>query len=165
MEKYFNIGEIVNTHGLKGEMKVIPLTDDMRRFDLLDSVIIQDKEYDVLSVKYQKDRVILKLNGIESIEEAEKFKKKYITIPREKAIELPEDTYFIADLIGCKVLDTNGFEYGTIYDVLQTGSNDVYWVKGNKEVLVPVLKEIVLDINVNDQIIVIKPVSEWQDED
>ncbi|SHE61092.1 ribosome maturation factor RimM [Clostridium fallax] len=164
-KQLFKVGQIVNTHGIKGEVKIIPLTSDIKRFDYLDKVILEDKELNIEGVKYQKDRVILKLEGIDSIEQAEKLKNKYLLIEREEAIELPEDTYFIADLIGCKVLDTTGFEYGNITEVIQTGSNDVYWVKGNKEVLVPVLKDIVLDINIDEETITIKPIGEWMDED
>ena len=163
--EFLNIGQIVNTHGLKGEMKVIPLTDDMYRFDDLEEIILDEKNIYIENVKYQKDRVILKLEGIDTIEQAEKLKKKYVKVPREESVELEEDTYFITDLMGCKVLDTEGFEYGNIFEVIQTPSNDVYWVKGKKEVLVPVLKEIVLDININDQIITIRPVGDWMDED
>ena len=162
---FLNIGQIVNTHGLKGEMKVIPLTDDMYRFDDLEEIILDGKSVYIENVKYQKDRVILKLEGVDTIEQAEKLKKKYVQIEREEAVELDEDTYFITDLMGCTVIDTEGFEYGKIFEVIQTPSNDVYWVKGNKEVLVPVLKEIVLDININDAIITIRPVGEWMDED
>ncbi|WP_300348104.1 ribosome maturation factor RimM [Clostridium sp.] len=158
------IGQIINTHGLRGEMKVMPLTEDMRRFDDLEYVLLKGKKVKVEGVKYFKDKVILKLEGINSIEEAEKLKRTYLEIDREHAIELEEDEYFIVDLIGCKVLDTEGFEYGKIKDVIQTPSNDVYWVQGKKEVLVPVLKDIVLDINMDDKLITIRPSGEWQDE-
>ncbi|GKX66287.1 ribosome maturation factor RimM [Inconstantimicrobium mannanitabidum] len=164
-KQFLNIGKVVNTHGVKGEVKVIPLTEDMRRFDELEEVLIGDETYAIDGCKYQKDRVILKIRGIDSIDDTAKIRNKYITIPRDQAIVLPEDTYFISDLIGCKVEDTDGFQYGKVYDVIQTGSNDVYWVKGNKEILVPVLKEIVLDINIDSELIVIKPSGEWQDED
>ncbi len=147
MEDLLVVGQIINTHGLRGEMKVMPLTEDMRRFDYLEYVILKGKKVKVDGVKYFKDKVILKLEGINSIEEAEKLKRTYLEIEREDAIELEEDEYFIVDLVGCTVVDTEGFEYGKIKDVIQTPSNDVYWVQGKKEVLVPVLKDIVLDIN------------------
>lgn len=165
MKEFFNVGQIVNTHGVKGEVKVYPLTDDVNRFDDLKEVLIDDKKAVIEWVKYQKDRVIVKIKGIDTMNDAEKLKQKYIRVTRENAVELPEDTYFISDLIGCKVSDTDGFDYGNVYDVIQTGSNDVYWVKGNKEILVPVLKEIVLDINIGEKKIIIKPSGEWQDED
>ena len=84
---------------------------------------------------------------------------------RKDAKKLPKDTYFITDLLECKVLDTDNFEYGVIKEVLKTPNNDVYWVKGKKEILVPVLKDIVLDIDVENRKILIKPSGEWQDED
>ena len=165
MRDILRVGKIVNTHGLKGEMKVIPLTDDMRRYDDLEFVLLDGKEVKIENVKYQKDRVILKLENIDIIEEAEKLKNKYLEIPREYAVELEEDTYFIADLIGCNVVDTDGKDLGQIYEVLQTKNNDVYWIKKPKELLIPVLLDIVLDINIEERKITIKPVGEWQDED
>ena len=156
MEDLLVVGQIINTHGLRGEMKVMPLTEDMRRFDYLEYVILKGKKVKVEGVKYFKDKVILKLEGINSIEEAEKLKRTYLEI---------EDEYFIVDLVGCTVVDTEGFEYGKIKDVIQTPSNDVYWVQGKKEVLVPVLKDIVLDINMDEKLITIRPSGEWQYED
>lgn len=165
MRDILRVGKIVNTHGLKGEMKVIALTDDPKRYNDLEFVLLDGKEVKIESRKFQKDRVILKLEGINSIEEVEKLKNKYLEIPREYAVELEEDTYFIADLIGCRVFDTEGKDLGEIFDVLQTKNNDVYWIKKPKELLIPVLLEIVLDINIEDRKIIIKPVGEWQDED
>ncbi|MGL5245048.1 MAG: ribosome maturation factor RimM [Sarcina sp.] len=167
MREFLRVGQIINTHGVKGEVKVLPLTDDMYRFDDLEYVTINGKKVNIESVKYLKDKVILKLEGIDTMNEAEKlkFKQYYLEVSRDQAVELPKDSYFIADLIGCKVMDTNNFQYGTIKDVIQTPANDVYWVKGPKEILVPVLKEIVLDINIEDRVIIIKPSGEWQDED
>jgi len=165
LEQFLNVGQIVNTHGVKGEVKVFPLTDDPMRFKKLKKVIIDNKEVQILSYKFQKDRVILKLEGIDTMDDAIRLKGKYLKISREDAVKLPKDTYFIADLIGCSVFDTDETPLGEVYDVIKTGSNDVYWVKGIKELLIPVLKEIVLDINVEDKKIVIKPVKEWQDED
>ncbi|SHH52683.1 ribosome maturation factor RimM [Clostridium intestinale] len=165
MEQFLNVGQIVNTHGVKGEVKVFPLTDDPMRFKKLKKVIIDNKEVQILSYKFQKDRVILKLEGVDTMDDAIRLKGKYLKISREDAVKLPKDTYFIADLIGCSVFDTDETPLGEVYDVIKTGSNDVYWVKGIKELLIPVLKEIVLDINVEDKKIVIKPVKEWQDED
>ena len=136
-KEIFNIGKIVNTHGVRGEV----------------------------NRKYQKDRVILKLEGIDSIEETAKIRNKYNEIERKDVVELPDDTYFISDIIGCRVIDTDEFEYGKVFDVIQTKNNDVYWVKGKKEILIPVLKEIVTDINVDEGVITIRPSGEWQDED
>ena len=165
MKDILRVGKIVNTHGLKGEVKVIPLTDDPKRYNELEFVLIDGIERKIQGCKYQKDRVIVKIEGINTIEEAEKYKNKYMEIPREYAVPLEEDTYYIADIIGCTVYDTNGKELGQIYDVIQTKNNDVYWIRKPKELLIPVLLEIVTDIDIENRKITIKPVGEWQDED
>lgn len=165
MREILRVGKILNTHGIKGEVKVLPLTDDPKRYDDLEFVLLDGKEVNVEGCKYQKDRVIVKLEGINTVEEAERLKNKYLEIPREYAVELEEDTYFIADIIGCTVYDTEGNNLGKIYDVIQTKNNDVYWIRKPKELLIPVLLDIVLDINVEEGKIIIKPVGEWQDED
>lgn len=165
MKDILRVGKIVNTHGLKGEVKVIPLTDDPKRYNELEFVLIDGVKRNIEGCKYQKDRVIVKVEGINSIEEAEKYKNKYMEIPREYAVPLEEDTYYIADIIGCSVYDTEGKNLGEVYDVIQTKNNDVYWIRKPKELLIPVLLDIVMDIDVEDKKIVIKPVGEWQDED
>ena len=191
MSKNLKVGKIVNTHGLKGEVKVIPLTDDMRRFDDLDFVLKEGMAVIVSgraavytangtfqlycntiqqeglgeSCKYQKDRVIIKLEGVNKIEDAERLKEKFMEVTRENAVELEEDCYFLADLRECTVFDTTGKELGRIYDVIQTKNNDVYWIRKPKELLIPVLKDIVLDINIDERKIIIRPVGEWMDED
>ena len=165
MSNNLKVGKIVNTHGIKGEVKVIPLTDDPRRFDYLDHVLINGEEVKVEKCKYQKDRVIVKLENINSIEEAERLKEKFMEVERENAVELEEDCYFFADLKECTVFDTNDKEIGKLYDIIQTKYNDVYWIRKPKEVLIPVLKDIVMDINIDDRKIIIKPIGEWMDED
>ncbi|MBD7914086.1 16S rRNA processing protein RimM [Clostridium sp. Sa3CUN1] len=165
MKEILRVGKIVNTHGLKGEVKVIPLTDDPKRYNELEFVLIDGIKRNIEGCKYQKDRVIVKVEGINSIEEAEKYKNKYMEIPREYAVPLEEDTYYIADIIGCNVYDTEGKDLGKIYDVIQTKNNDVYWIRKPKELLIPVLLDIVTDIDVENKKIIIKPVGEWQDED
>lgn len=165
MRDILRVGKIVNTHGLKGEVKVIALTDDSKRYNDLDFVLIDGVERKIQGCKFQKDRVIVKIEGIDSIEEAEKYKNKYMEIPREYAVPLEEDTYYIADIIGCNVYDTSGKSLGEVYDVIQTKNNDVYWIRKPKELLIPVLLEIVTDINIDNRKIIIKPVGEWQDED
>ncbi len=165
MKDILRVGKIVNTHGLKGEVKVIPLTDDPKRYNDLEFIIIDGVERKIQGCKYQKDRVIVKIEGINSIEEAEKYKNKYMEIPREYAVPLEEDTYYIADIIGCNVFDTNGKDLGEVYDVIQTKNNDVYWIRKPKELLIPVLLDIVTDIDVENKKITIRPVGEWQDED
>jgi len=105
LEQFLNVGQIVNTHGVKGEVKVFPLTDDPMRFKKLKKVIIDNKDVQILSYKFQKDRVILKLEGVDTMDDAIRLKGKYLKVSREDAVKLPKDTYFIADLIGCSVFD------------------------------------------------------------
>jgi 16S rRNA processing protein RimM len=162
MKDFLSVGQIINTHGLKGEVKVYPLTDDLRRFRKLKTVIIDSVEHTVVWCKLQTDKVILKLEGIDTIEQAQNYKNKYIEIERKHAVQLEEGEYFIADLIGCKVVDENDIELGEIADVIKTGSNDVYWVKGKTELLVPALRSIVLNVDVLDKKVKIKPVEVWQ---
>lgn len=161
MEKFLAVGQIINTHGLKGELKIYPLTDDIRRFRKLEKVFIDGVEKKVVWCKLQTDRVILKIEGIDSIEQAQKYKDKYVEIAREDAVPLEEGTYFVADLIGCTVYDTEGRNLGVVYDVLKTGSNDVYWIKEGKELLIPALRDIVVEVDVEHSKIVIKPVETW----
>ncbi|SFC73255.1 ribosome maturation factor RimM [Clostridium uliginosum] len=164
MEELFKIGQIINTHGIKGEVKVYPLTEDVQKFKKLKNVFVDGVERNILSVKFQKDRVILKIEGIDSMNDAETYKQKYLEIPRSAEKPLEEDTYYVTDLIGCIVYDTENVELGEIFEVLSTPNNDVYWIKEPKELLIPVLKDIVLSIDINEKKIVIKPVGQWQDE-
>ena len=165
MEEYFKVGQIVNTHGIKGEVKVIPLTDDVNNFKRYGKVLIDDTWRKIQGVKFQKDRVILKLEGIESINEAETFKLKYLRVLRSEEPELPDNMYYIKDIIGATVYDTENNDVGKIAEVLETKNNDVYWIKKPKELLIPVLDNIVLEINVPEKKVIIKPVGEWLDED
>ena len=165
MNDYMNIGQVINTHGIKGELKVYSLSDDIKRFRKLKTVILENIEMKVVWCQFQGDRVILKLEGIDTIEEAEKYKTKYLQVKKEDAVKLPEGRYFISDIIGCQVFDENNVELGNVYDVIITGSNDVYWVKGNKEVLVPALESVVVKIDINNKKIIIKPLEVWNYED
>ncbi|MBM7835145.1 ribosome maturation factor RimM [Clostridium sardiniense] len=165
MGEFFRVGKIVNTHGLKGEVKVMATTSDVNNFKRYGTVFINGVERTIEGVKFQKDRVILKIEGINSIDEAETYKTKIIEVPREREPELPEDTFYVTDLIGIHVFDTEGKDLGAIYDVIETKNNDVYWIREPKELLIPVLKTIVLDIDLDNEKIVIRPVGEWQDED
>lgn len=162
MGELITIGKIVNTHGLKGEVKVIPFTDDTNRFKKLKEAYINGELMNILSCKMQPGRVILKIEGINSIEEAEKFKNRMIEVSRDKAVKLPEGSFYVADLIECDVYDEEDNKLGKVFDVIFTGSNEVYWVKGEKEVLVPAIKDIVLDINIEEKKIIIKNLEKWQ---
>ncbi|MFQ9977478.1 ribosome maturation factor RimM [Clostridium cadaveris] len=165
MKEYMTVGQITKPHGVRGEVKVYPLTDDVRRFRKLKSCIIDDKVVEITWCKLQADRVILKLQGVDTVEDAERMRNKYIKVERKDAVKLPRNSYFIIDLIGCKVYDSEERYIGELTDVIKTGSNDVYEVKGEKEILIPALKEIVYSVDVEEKKIIIKPVGEWQDED
>ncbi|SUY47268.1 ribosome maturation factor RimM [Clostridium putrefaciens] len=165
MEDYLSVGQISKPHGVKGEVKVIPLTDDMKRFRKLKNVYVDGNEKTIVWCKMQVDRVILKIEGIDTMEGAESLRNKYIQIKREEAVRLPKDSYFVTDLLSCTVYDTLENKIGKIYDVIKTGSNDVYWIKDEKEVLIPALKDIVLDVDIDSHKIIIRPIKEWQYED
>ena len=165
MGKLFKIGQIVNTHGIKGEVKVYPLTEDVNKFKRLKTVLVDGVEKKILGVKFQKDRVILKIEGIDTMNDAETYKQKYVEIPRGDEPGLPPDTYYVSDLKECTVFDTNEKELGRVFDVISTPNNDVYWIKEPKELLIPVLRDIVLSVDIESRKIIIKPVGEWQDED
>lgn len=153
------VGVISSTHGLQGEVKVYPTTDDINRFSDLKEVILDTgKEQitlEIEGVKYFKNQVVLKFKGIDNINDIEKYKGKYLLVTRENAVKLEENEFFIADLIGSKVVTDEGGDLGTLSDIIRTGSNDVYVVetKEGKEVLLPAIDECILDIDVENMII------------
>lgn len=155
MNDMLQVGAITSTHGLRGEVKVFPTTDDPRRYDYLKEVWLDTGkemlQMEVQSVKYFKQFVIVKFKGIDRIEDVERYVKKSLYVTRENAVELGEDENFIADLIGLKVIDEDGDELGTLTDVLLTGANDVYVVTENdKEILIPAIKQCVLEVNLEE---------------
>ena len=153
MENMLQVGVITQTHGIKGEVKVFPTTDDAQRFKKLKKVTLDNgkerRELEITSVKFFKNLVILKFKGIDDINDVEKYKKAALFVTREDAVPLGENEYFIADLIGLKVVSDEGEELGTLDDVLQTGANDVYVVKNDKgeEILVPAIKDCVKNVD------------------
>ena len=157
MENLLQVGVITTTHGIRGEVKVFPTTDDPKRFLDLKNVILDDGkttlDLEIQNVKFFKNLVILKFKGIDNINDIEKYKKAGLYVTREDAVELEEDEYFIADLIGMDVISDEGEQLGTISDVLQTGANDVYVIssKGQKDLLLPAIHECVLDVNVEER--------------
>ena len=161
MEEYFEIGQIVNTTGLKGVIKVKPFTDDITRFEDLKTIYIsmknELKEFVIEQVRYNKNMVLLKLKGIDTIEEAEKYRNLYLKIHRKDAGELEENTYFIADILGCKVCTEQGEDLGSLIDIFPTGSNDVYVVKNEegKQVLLPAIKEVIKKVDIENRLIIV----------
>ena len=160
--EYIEMGQIVNTNGLKGVVKVNPFTDDISKFEELKYIYIQLKselkKVKIEQVRYNKNQVLLKLEGIDSIEEAEKYRNFYLKIEKKSQEELGEDTYYIVDLIGINVYSENDEYLGTIEDVFPTGSNDVYVVKDNlgKQILVPAIAEVVKEVELKNKKMVIK---------
>lgn len=160
--EYLEIGQIVNTNGLKGLLVVNPFTDDIRRFENLETIyIVYNKqliEKKITDVKYKKNQVLLKLSGIDSIEEAEKFRECYLKIDRKDAIKLPKDTYFIVDLIGLEVYTVDNEFLGKIDDIFQTGSNDVYVIKDElgKQILLPAISEVVKKVDIDNKKMIVK---------
>lgn len=132
-QQYFEIGQIVNTFGIKGVVKVNPFTDDISQFEKMNTILVEKKgnlqEMQIEEVKYSKNQILLKLKGIETIEEAEKYRNCYLKLPREKAKKLPEGTYFIADLIGLEVITDEGILLGKVEDIYNSGANDIYVIK------------------------------------
>ena len=161
MLQYLEIGRIVNTFGIKGGLKINPFTDDINRFDELKSIfVVNNKElipYEIETVRYHKNMVILKLKGINSMKEAEKLKGLYIKIDRKYAKKLPKGTYFIADLIGLEVYDENSNLLGSIDDIYNTGANDIYLVKNNlgKQILLPGIPQVIKKVDLENKKIVV----------
>lgn len=161
MQKYFEVGQIVNTFGVKGILKVKPFTDDANRFEELKKVYICKKEkleeVEIEEVKYHKDMVLLKVKGIEDMNEAEKVKGLYLKIDRKNAKKLPKDTYFIADLLGLEVYSDKEEFLGKVDDIFRTGANDVYVVKDEKgkQLLLPGISEVIKEIDLEKEKIIV----------
>ena len=156
MEDFFQVGIVTATHGLKGEVKVFPTTDDVKRFKRLREVILDTgKErigLEVESVKFFKQFAIVKFKGMDDISAVEKYRKASILVARENAVRLKKDEYFIADLMGLKVRDEADAEIGVLRDVMETGANDVYVIDltDGRELLLPAIKQCVLEVDVEE---------------
>ena len=153
MEQLLQVGVISSTHGVRGEVKVFPTTDDPLRFKSLKNVILDTgKEQiplEIQGVKFFKQFVILKFKGIDNINDIERYKRRSLFVTREDAVELEEDEYYIADLIGMDVITDEG-EEGKLVDVIETGANEVYVVEFDKygEVLIPAIHDCILDVDI-----------------
>ena len=156
MNDYLAVGKVINTHGVRGEIKVMPMTSDNSRFDYLLFVTAdwegKPKEFRVLSARYHKNFVLLKLNGIDTMTDAEKLKGQELLVQRRNARKLDEDEYFICDIIGLKVYENDQF-LGVVADVLETGSNDVYVIRneGQEDLLLPALKSVVEEVDLEEK--------------
>lgn len=153
MEDLLKVGVITTTHGVRGEVKIFPTTD-AERFMELEYVILdtgrEKRELTIQNVKFFKNLVILKFEGIDNINDIEKYKGKELWVPREEAQELDEDEYYIGDLIGMDVLLEDGTRFGSLKDVMETGANDVYVVETEegKEVLLPAIHDCIMDVDI-----------------
>lgn len=157
MEELLQVGVITSTHGVRGEVKVFPTTDDAARFKQLKHVLLDTgremKPLEIQGVKFFKQFVILKFKGINNINDIERYKRCPLLVERKDAVELKEDEYFIADMIGIQVETEDGEVFGTLKDVMETGANDVYVIDTEEhgEVLVPAIKECILDVDVENR--------------
>ena len=157
MEQLLQVGVITQTHGVRGEVKVFPTTDDAARFKKLKHVMLDTgKEtlpLEIESVKFFKQFVILKFKGFDNINDIERYKRCPLLIERENAVPLEEGEYFIADMIGMKVITDEGKNFGILKDVMETGANDVYMIEhpSEGEVLVPAIKECILDVDIENR--------------
>jgi len=151
------VGVITQTHGIRGEVKVFPTTDDANRFKKLKEVILDTGRerltLEIEGVKFFKQFVILKFKGYDSINDMEKYKQGKLLVTRDKAVELKKDEYFVADLIGSLVVTEEGETFGRLKDVLATGANDVYVVsrEDGTEVLLPAIKDCVKAVDVEQK--------------
>ena len=155
------VGRIVNTFGIKGMVKVMPFTDDIRRFDKLDKVYIEKnkskKEYKIEEVKYHKNMVLIKFEGIDKIEQAEELRNSYLTVSRDSVEELEEGRYYIVDLLGLDVYTDEQVLLGTLDDIFNTGSNDIYVVKNKegKQILLPAIEDVIKQVDLENKKIIV----------
>jgi len=156
-QEYFEIGQIVNHFGIKGMVKVNPFTDDISQFEKLKSIlIVKDgklSEVEIEETKYSKNQVLLKLKGIDTVEEAEKYRGCYLKIARSNSKKLPKDTYFIADLLGLTVYTDENILLGKVEDIYNSGANDIYLIKSEdgKQILLPGTKEVIKQIDLEQE--------------
>lgn len=154
MEEILQVGVIATTHGVRGEVKVYPTTDDVSRFKSLKEVLLDNGRekicLEIEGVKFFKQMVILKLKGIDTLEDAARYRQAGLYVTRENAVKLGRDEYFIADLMGLEVYDEKGQLLGSLEDVIETGANDVYVIRmtDGRELLLPAIRQCVLDVDV-----------------
>ena len=161
MNQYLELGQIVNVRGLKGEVKVNSFAENNSRFETLSEIFLKAKgnmqKYKIQKVSYSKNQVILKFEGIDTVEEAEKLRNSYILVDRNNLEELPEGVYYLADLIGLNVYTEENEYLGKVDDIFQTGSNDVYVVKNDlgQSKLLPGIPEVIKEINLEASKIIV----------
>ncbi len=160
MEPLLRVGIIANTHGIHGEVKVYPTTDDISRFKNLKQIILdtgkEKKDLNIASVKFFKQMVILKFKEFNNINDMERYKGCDLLVTRENAVSLDENEFFIADLIGCKVITDEDEELGLLSDVISTGANDVFVVetKEEEEILLPYIEDCIKSVDIENKTII-----------
>lgn len=158
---YITIGKIIGTHGIKGEVKVDPLTDNINRFVDLDKVYIgkSNLELSINNMRFFKKGILLRFNGYENINDVLQFKDEYLKVKFEDKIELDEDKYFIFELLDMKVYDIKNNYVGIIVDIIQGASNDVYVIdSGKEEILIPAVKEFIKKVDTENNEMIISPI-------
>lgn len=166
---FLEVGKIINTHGLRGEVKVVTWTDSPEIFETLKNVVAKTRTEEikltVKNVKYQKNNIIVKFGEIDAIEDAEKLKNVVLLASREELGELPEGVYYIADLVGCEIFDESG-KIGVLSDVFAAGARDVYDIKreGKKNLLVPIIDGVLKNVDISGKRIDIKIPEGLEDE-
>ena len=155
----FHVGGIITTHGLKGEVRIYPTTEDVHRFSELSELYLEDHKgrmflVHIASVRYQKGQVLLSFKEFSDINEIEPYKKCQLYVDREHATPLSEGEYYVADLIGLSVVSDDGTFRGTLYDVMETGANDVYDIHGEDgtNFLLPAIKQCILDVDMGKRL-------------
>ncbi len=156
MQEKFQVGVIASTHGIKGEVKVFPTTDEPEKFRKLKKVLLiteeKERELELQSARFFKNMVILKFRGIDSINEVEPWKGAALWVKREDAVPLENNEYYQGDLIGLRVIEESGAALGTLTDILRTGANDVYEVtlEDGKRILLPAIRECMKEIDLKN---------------
>lgn len=154
MEEMLQVGVVATTHGVRGEVKVFPTTDDVNRFKKLKEVFLdigkEKASLEIEGVKFFKQMVILKFKGIDTLDDAAVYRQAGLYVTRENAVKLQKDEYFIADLIGVSVYDEADRLLGSLEDVMTTGANDVYVIRmtNGRELLLPAIRQCILDVDV-----------------
>lgn len=157
--EFVRIGLIVRPHGVNGAVKLLPLTDDSKRFHAVHGAFLEfnggHHSVEIYDIGVQKDAVFARISGYDNREDAEKLRNVYLCVDKANAVKLPKGRYFIDDLIGCDVFDDSGKAYGRLADVIQTGANDVYEIKGELVLLIPALKKLLKDVDIAQKRIVL----------
>ena len=153
MSKQIEVGKIVNTRGLKGEVKVYPYVDEPEAFEEFSYLLIDGNKFEIKGRKYFKNMAFISLDGIDTVEKAEMLRNKVCYIYEEDLPMLTEDEYYVKDIIGLEVYTDEGEYKGNVKDVMKTGSNDVYEVslKGKKPLYLPAIKDVVKEINLDEK--------------